>query len=372
LQQPEQAPKMNKRLAFRFLFLLGITCLVCLFLYYFWPVFIPFLFSYIFVFALKPAVLFLERLGRSYRSAVIIVFAGFICVVSLLFVVIIPLLYSEIIDISGKLPLYQELLVNRLSALQLLIQSKLDFLSTTLHINVIGESSLFGQNYLDNIWRFMDTLPKIIFGLIPLAINILIIPFATFLLLFDESSLKKNLISIVPNRYFEVTLNLFYNLNRQFGMLLRGMLTTTLLVSLLSFFGLWLIGIPYPLMVGIFAGVANLIPYVGPVVGIVAASLIALMTGLSGIHYALIILVFIIVNLIENVFILPVVMARAANLHPLFVIFLVLLGSRLGGVFGMLLALPAASLMFVFIRIMYNELSRPARPPFSSYSMRKD
>ena len=362
---------MDKRLAYRFLILMGITGLFCLSLVYFWPVLLPFLFSYILVFALKPAVLLLERHGYSYRTSVITVFIGFLAAVALTLSIVAPLLYSEIMGISDNLPEYQQILLEKFTTFQSFIQSKMDFLSNTFNIDFSGREATFGMDYLDHIWTFIYALPQLLLGLIPVAINILIIPFATFLLLYDESSLKKNLITLVPNRYFEVTLNLMYSLNRQFGLLLRGMLATTALISLLVSVGLWIIGIPYPIIVGIFSGVSNLIPYVGPIVGIIAASLVALMTGLSGFHYVLIVLVFLIVNMIENVFIQPVVMARAANLHPLVVIFLVLLGSRIGGVFGMLLAVPAASLLFVFFRIMYNEMRRPSRPPFSTYTLRE-
>ena len=145
------------------------------------------------------------------------------------------------------------------------------------------------------------------------------------------------------------------------------MLITAIIMSVLISFLLWLIGLQYPILVGIFSGLSNLIPYAGPVVGIIASFIVALVTGAPSVTYLYIIFVFILANLIENIFIQPIVLARAANLHPLLVIFLVLIGSNFGGVLGMLLAVPVASLLQVVIRIFYQELKRPIRPDFGKF-----
>ena len=85
------------------------------------------------------------------------------------------------------------------------------------------------------------------------------------------------------------------------------------------------------------------------------------------IHQKHLILVFVVVNLIDNILVQPLVLARAAKLHPLVVIFLVLTGSKIGGIFGMLVAVPIASLSQVVLIILYNELKKPVRPAFSEY-----
>ena len=199
-------------------------------------------------------------------------------------------------------------------------------------------------------------------------LNIIVIPFATFFFLLDDHRIKKTIIGIVPNRYFEVALIMVHKLHRQFGFLLMGMLADALIVAILASVGLWIIGLKYPLIVGIFAGATNLIPYFGPVVGTVIAFFVALITGSSNIMFLYILLVFLVVNLLENIFVQPIVFSRAANLHPLLVIFLVLAGSKIAGIFGMLLAVPCASLFQVVIKIIYNEFKRPVLPDFSKYS----
>ena len=163
-------------------------------------------------------------------------------------------------------------------------------------------------------------------NIIPIFLYLFVIPFATFFFLLDEVKIKKKIIGFVPNRYFETTLLLFHNLNHQFGLLLRGMFTSAFIISLLASFGLWSIDLEYPILVGIFAGVSNLIPYFGPIAGTFAAFLVSVMTMKPMIFFFYIILVFLAVNLLDNIFVQPIVMAKAANLHPLYSYFSCFIG----------------------------------------------
>ncbi len=194
-----------------------------------------------------------------------------------------------------------------------------------------------------------------------------VIPFATFFFLYDGHTIKKRIINLVPNRYFEVTLNIIHSLHVQFGLILKGMLISVVIISLLSSAGLWIINLEYPVLIGIFAGIANLIPYFGPVAGTVIAFCVAFVTGAAPVFFLYILLVFLSVNLIDNTLVQPIVFSRAANLHPLLVIFLVIAGSKLSGVFGMLLIVPVVSLFLVVFNILYREFKRPSRPDFNKF-----
>jgi predicted PurR-regulated permease PerM len=117
----------------------------------------------------------------------------------------------------------------------------------------------------------------------------------------------------------------------------------------------------------VIAGVSNLIPYAGPIVAIIVAFAISVMTGSPNEIYLSIILVSIVVQLLDNVIVQPIVMAKSSNLHPLFVLFLVMLGSAFGGFIGMFVVVPLVSLLQIVVKIMYAELKRPPRPDFSLY-----
>jgi len=136
----------------------------------------------------------------------------------------------------------------------------------------------------------------------------------------------------------------------QLGGYIRGQLIDAFLVGLLSILALYLLDVPYYILIGSLAGLANLIPYFGPIVGAVPAVVVSMMHNPSFSIVLWIALAFAIVQLIDNILISPLVVARSVNIHPLVVIVVVLIGERLLGILGMLLAVPVTAIANVIIR----------------------
>ncbi len=360
---------MNTRILLRISVFVAIILAVLFAFFKLAAILFPFVIAYILHFALKPFVNNLEQRGIKHFTAVVSVFSVFFLVFALFSYLFVPAIVGEFMSIQDNIPEYSRSLSTKLSSLENSFLGEFDSFYSNFNGNQKNEvRNLISSFFSDAVPRLLKKLPSLIIGLLPIFLYILVIPFATFFFLLDEYRIKKLFIGMVPNRYFEVTLNLVYSLNRQFGWLLRGMLITAVIMSAIISFLLWFIELEYPIIVGIFSGLSNLIPYAGPVVGVFASFLVALVTGAPNITYLYIILVFVLANLIENIFVQPLVLAKAANLHPLLVIFIVLLGSNFGGILGMLLAVPVASLLQVVIRILYSELKRPIRPDFSKFS----
>ncbi|MCE5252108.1 AI-2E family transporter [bacterium] len=328
----------------------------------------PFAVSYILYFVLKPFVNMLEERNLKHIYSVIIVFTVAFGLITLVFILLVPAIASEISSIQDKLDDYIGVFTEILSK----SKSSLSSFSNGLSFLFSESDSISNEietNVKSTILSFVRKIPSMLFTFLPLVLYTTVIPFATFFFLLDDTKIKKRVISLIPNRYFETSLLLFHSLNQQFGWLLMGMFISVIIISILSSFGLWIIGLEYPIIVGIFAGVSNLIPYVGPVVGTLVACFVAVMTSMPLYYFVKIILVFLAVNLIDNVFVQPLVMSRAANLHPLFVIILVLFGSKFGGVLGMLVAVPLASLLQVIFKILLDEFKRPIKPDFLKYKV---
>ena len=327
----------------------------------------PFLVAYVLQYALKPLVNFLEQKHVKHLSAVIIVFIVFFGVLALFFRLFIPAVVSEILGIQDNLSEYSQVLKEKTELFESKFLGENSGVAELLNAQDIDFKENLNAYITDSIVVLLKKAPSFIFNILPLILYIFVIPFATFFFLLDEHRIKKLIISRVPNRYFETTLNLGHSLNRQFGWLLRGMFISAVIISTLVSTGLWIIGLEYPILVGIFSGLANLIPYAGPIVGTVSAFLIAMMTGSEPTFFLYILLVFLSVNLIDNVFVQPLVLARAANLHPLIVIFLVLFGSKVAGILGMLIAVPLVSLLQVVFVVLYTEFARPFSLDFSKF-----
>ena len=170
--------------------------------------------------------------------------------------------------------------------------------------------------------------------------------------------MKKAFIHLVPNRYFEMTLTVIHKIDQQLGWYLRGQFTEAFVVGLLSVVALWLLDVQYFIIIGIFAGLANMIPYVGPVAGAIPAIVVTGINGDKPIKILYIIVAFVIVQLIDNVVVQPFVLSKSVHLHPLIIVFAVLIGGQFFGLLGMLLAVPVAGIIKVTSSELYHGIRK--------------
>ena len=171
----------------------------------------------------------------------------------------------------------------------------------------------------------------------------------------------------VPGKYYGIANSMIEKISSQVHSFIRGQLLAALSVGITSIIGLYLlqwitgISIPYTIIIGIAAGLFNLIPFIGPVMGMIPAVIIYLLTDqalpISVLHVLLIMLVFSVVQLVDNLFMSPYIMSGSVGLHPMLVIILVLLGGSVGGIIGMLLAVPFAAILKVIIEELRKGLS---------------
>ena len=174
-----------------------------------------------------------------------------------------------------------------------------------------------------------------------------IVPFITYFILAEGDRAQKKLIERVPNKYFEMALNVLNKIERDLVGYLRGWILDSVIIGLLSILGLWLLGIDYPILIGAVAGIANLVPYLGPVVGAVPAFLVSL-TQFGDFRMLVPIAVLsIAIQAIDNMFVQPLCFAKTVDMHPLTVIVVLIVGNELMGVVGMLLAIPLATILKV-------------------------
>ncbi len=190
----------------------------------------------------------------------------------------------------------------------------------------------------------------VVFDILSAVVSMIMLAFITFFFLKDGRRMKKAIISWVPNRYFEMSLIIIHKINTQLGRYIRGQLLVALIVGSLSILALYLLEIRYYFFIGALAGLANMIPYFGPVVGATPAIIIAVLdTGTMG-AIAAVAVAFATIQLFENVFVSPFIVSKSVELHPLTIIIVILIGGQLLGLFGMLLAVPVASIIKVTSR----------------------
>jgi len=178
---------------------------------------------------------------------------------------------------------------------------------------------------------------------------VVMIPFIALFILKDGAKIKRRLIHVIPNKYFEMSLNLIHKIDIQIGNYIRGQTLDAIILAILTSTGLYLLDIKYAIFIGTFAGIANLIPYLGPIIGGTPAVIISIMEYQSFEKVPWVILLFVIIQISDNVLFQPTVVAKSIDVHPLIVIFSVFAGGQLFGVIGMLFAVPFVAILKVGI-----------------------
>ncbi len=191
----------------------------------------------------------------------------------------------------------------------------------------------------------------------------------TIILLAEYHGFRKSLVNTIPNKYFEVGIKLIYNVEKSVSSYLRGQFLSAASVAAMSVAGLLLLNffganLTLTVFIGIIAGLANLIPLIGPFVGMIPAVLIAFMNNIgneaamahtlfgaipSPFYLLDIVLMFLIVQQIEGNLITPTLVGKSVGLHPIIVMISLLIGGTILGPLGMLFAVPATGVMKVIL-----------------------
>jgi predicted PurR-regulated permease PerM len=170
-------------------------------------------------------------------------------------------------------------------------------------------------------------------------------PIVAFYLLVDLPHVAASADSLVPAGAKDQVHLVSRRLNRAIGGFFRGQLIVAFIVGIMSSAGLWAIGLPFWLIVGMLAGVFNIIPLIGPWVGGALGVVVAFAAGEGTTQAIWVVIVMVIAQQIDNHFISPVVMQRTVHLHPVAVIMALLAGGSLFGFLGLFLAVPTAAIL---------------------------
>ena len=214
---------------------------------------------------------------------------------------------------------------------------------------------LTAEDNRQTVTSYLTGLRSVTTSLLSGLIIFVVGPVMAFYLLVDLPRLERGVMALIPPTRREEIRGLMDRVGQAVGGFFRGQLLVALFVGVASSIGLWAIGLPFWLLVGMVAGVFNLVPLVGPFIGGGLAVVIALISGepLKAVWAALVLLV---VQQIDNHLISPNVMGRTVQLHPVVVMLALLAGASFAGLFGMLVIVPlvaVAKIVFLFLLSKY-------------------
>jgi predicted PurR-regulated permease PerM len=185
---------------------------------------------------------------------------------------------------------------------------------------------------------------SILLGLASMAAALVIIPILAFYLLIDTERLRSGFFRLIPASAQPIAILMLQDIDNVLGGFIRGQIIVAASVAVLITIILLVLQIKYALLIGVFAGAVDIIPYLGAIAGAVPAVIIALIT--HGFGWALLVVgAFVVVNQVEGHIIVPNVVGQRVGLTPFMVIVAILMGAELGGILGMFVAVPIAAII---------------------------
>ncbi|MFO7173464.1 MAG: AI-2E family transporter [Bacillota bacterium] len=315
------------------------------------PVLIPFALAVAVAYLVAPAVAALEGRGIPRGPAILAVYAALALVGAGVVLRVLPGAYAELQRLAGALPGYGEQVRAGLAALQQRFQApgippgvrqglEAAIASAEGRVNGVLAAAV------ENLWGYLEW-----------AAYLLLAPFLAYYLLRDQERIKRGFTHLLPRRWRRLTLEWLAGVDEVIGGFVRGQLVLAGLVGMLAMVVAGVLGLRYAVLLGLWAAVAELIPYIGPVIGAVPAVVAGLsVSPLTGLQVAA---AFALIQQLENAVLGPRVLGESVGLHPLVVFFAVLTGGYLAGVPGMVLAVPVAGVLRVTGRVLYRWLAEP-------------
>ena len=201
------------------------------------------------------------------------------------------------------------------------------------------------QGIADNAESSFSNISKNIFsktlGVFSGLLSIVVVFSMAFYMVMEERGIKKFIISVVPEKNKAYAANLTDRIEGKIGRWMLGQLFLMVVIFILDFIGLYLVGVPYPLLLALFAAILEVVPYVGPIIsavpGVVLGFLVSPTVGM------LAFVVYLIAQQFESHVVIPLTMKKAVGLNPVVTIVAILIGFKLAGVLGAIIAVPAAT-----------------------------
>ena len=323
------------------------------------PILIMLIFAYLGQIILNPAVSIVEKWVGSRRVSVFTVILGLIILLVIFSTSLFPLIKTQAVAFQEALAMetFSKFQIKLTFILQSILPAFLFDMLNDIMIRLDSAISEVWASGLSHIKSFIGSAGSIAFALGSVLLScIIMFVFMIFFLLEGERFLFIFL-HAVPGESYGLAKRIMGKTTQQIHAYIRGQILAGASVAITSIIGLYIlqwitdISIPYTVLIGISAGLFNLIPFIGPLMGMLPAIIIYLVTDqampIHIIYVLFIIGVFIIVQLIDNLIMSPNIMGGSVGLHPMFIIILVLLGASIGGILGMLFAVPITAILKV-------------------------
>lgn len=363
-KKPHQNRDALKRLGIFSWSIIGFLIIAALFFYVIYLIriaVIPLIIAMAIAYLVSPLMLLLKRRMRR-GFAVALTYLVFTGIIGLTFFFFIPVIVDQFRVFMGSFPSYIENLNNTISDFvqrSIIINSVENLTGQEIVAPDMGAISQYFMNRFDlenmNLFEQATAFTR---SIINIVVYFIVGPLLGIYILMDIDRLKDVFIRAMPKRYRRDALNTMDMISNVAGRYIRGQILVSLIVGILCTIVLLVLRVDFAILLGAIAGIFNLIPLLGPIIGGIPAALAALF--ISPLKALLVILLFIAVQQIDNYVISPNVMKYQVGVNPGLIIFSLIAGGALFGFWGLLIAVPTVAIIQETLRYYLLDKNRPA------------
>ena len=299
----------------------------------------PIIVAYVFYYMLNPLVNFFSKKISRFSASLLAILVG---VITILVVIIgvVPIIVEQTQNLITALPRYIEIVKGYLEEYSdnAYVQVVVEYVNTNLNVSKISERLI----------SIATSVAQGVVSSISSTASVLVtMPFVLFFLLKDASQFNKFVISLLPKKFEKPVAETIDEIDDKVGSYIQGQMLVSLCIGVMLFIGYNVIGLHYAFSLATIAAFLSIVPYLGPAIAITPAMLVAAST--SWVMVVKMLVVWGIVQFLEGNIISPNIMGRSMNMHPLTVIFVILIGVNISGVVGAVLGIPVYSILKVLI-----------------------
>ncbi|MGN7169967.1 AI-2E family transporter [Paenibacillus cellulositrophicus] len=298
----------------------------------------PFVVAMIISYVLNPVVCMLAARKMPRGIAVLLIYAVFLTCLAVILINLIPMLIEQMEELNEHLP---EMTMHAQN-----IMNNLDNRGFPVGIKEGVDQWLlqWEDRLAKGISNFMDHIGSTI----NIVLNIFIIPFLIFYILKDFDVFERAVVSLLPRTRRKASVRLLKEIDEALGNYVRGQFLVCLIVGILAYIGYMIVGMPYALLMASIVAVFNIVPYLGPFLG--AAPAVVMASTISWKMVLMVIIVNWLCQLLESNIVSPQVVGKKLHLHPMLIIFALLVGGEIAGIVGLILAVPLFAVLKVIIQ----------------------
>lgn len=330
-------------------YLLGLLSLYLIYLLH--PILTPFLFGLILAYLCNPLVSLLERWHIPRTRGVLIVFVLMVLLLFILVLIVLPIVGGQFEQLMINLPKYLNWFKeNVLQKISNMLGLKIKWSLNSLLLLVNQQM----QNPQQLLAKFAQNLIGSAGSLLTFLTYLFLVPVITFYLLRDWQMMVAKFKILIPRKYLTISQRLIKKCDIVLSGFLRGQLIVMFGLAIIYAVGLSLLGLDMAISIGFVAGLISFVPYLGLIVGIGMAGLLALLQFQDVWHPLGVVVIFTLAQLVEGTYLTPKFVGDRTGLHPVAVLFAILAGGHLFGITGILLAIPLMAMLNVFLSHFKN------------------